>query len=207
MHLGLHVLRKLFCVALLCAVVIVVLSSCSSPCDKYLREMPVKKPILIKKPLSLVTLLQKRQYDICALQKQGVQVIRQGQAWTLVFPSDDLFVNDTSEIDDQYTPVLDVAADFLKTYSKIAVRITGYSNHITHEFVTKSGTYSYEFTEAQAASVAKYLTEQNIHARLIYAIGKGGLNAVAWSGSAWGRRLNRRIEIQFRYYRDNKAWY
>lgn len=190
-----------------CAVAFL-LSSCSrSPCEKYLKHPPYIAPeqlVTIPKPINV---LQRREYDICVLQTHGVQVIRLGQTWKFVFPSDDLFDNDTSEINDHYKPLLNVAADFLKTYPKISVEVASYSNKAEQEIKTKFGTVTDELTTRQAESVTKYLTACHINARLIYAIGKGGRDSVAWNGSAEGRRLNRRVELSFRYYRDNKAWY
>lgn len=182
-------------------------SSCSGPCSKYLTDQPIKKPKPHKKPAKPITVLQRRQYDICLLQRHGVQVIRMGQTWQLVFPSDDLFESDTADINPNYKSVLAVAADFMKTYSKIAVKVEGFSNHIPNEMVTKFGSYSLELTRLQAEEVARYLTDNNINARLIYSVGKGGLYPVAWGVTSQGHRLNRRLEITFRYYRDNTAWY
>lgn len=204
-------IRKSLRVALwliFCSVVVMTVNSCSSsPCSKYLTDQPIKKPKPLKKPIKPISILKRRQYDLCLLQSHGVQVIRLGQTWRFVFPSDYLFDNDTPEINTQYKPLLNVAADFMKTYSKIAVKVEGFSNRIPEEWVTKTGTYSYELTQLQADEVARYLTECHINARLIYSVGKGGLRPVAWNDSAAGRHLNRRLEISFRYYRDNMAWY
>ncbi len=184
------------------------LTACSHPpCDKYLKHppyVPQEKLIKLKKPINVV---QRREYDICLLQREGVQVIRLGQTWKLVFPSDDLFDNDTAEINNHYKPVLYVAVDFMRTYSKISVKVASFSNKIENDVMTKFGTVTDELTTRQADAVLKYFTSQHIYARLIYAEGEGGRHAVAWNGSADGRRFNRRVEVSFKYYRDNRAWY
>lgn len=200
-------LRVAFCLVLSGVIALAICSCSSSPCSKYLTDQPIKKPKPLKKPIKPISILKRRQYDLCLLQSHGVQVIRLGQTWRFVFPSDDLFDNDTPEINARYQPLLNIAADFMKTYPKIAVKIEGFSNRIPEEWVTKTGTYSYELTQLQADEVARYLTECHINARFIYAVGKGGLRPVAWNDSAAGRHLNRRLEISFRYYRDNTAWY
>jgi len=185
------------------------LSGCSrpSPCDKYLTNEPYIPPtklIHLSKPYSAYQL---RQYYICILQSHGVQVIRLGQTWKLVFPSDDVFDNDTSEINENYKPLLKIAAAFIRTYSTINVEVAAYTNKISDDTLTKFGTITDELTTRQSESILKYLTCQHVNARLLYAIGKGGRDAVAWNGSEAGRRFNRRVEVSFRYYRDNTAWY
>ncbi|MCX7121382.1 MAG: OmpA family protein [Gammaproteobacteria bacterium] len=167
----------------------------------------VKKPTPLIIPPKPTPLILRRMYDMCLLQKHGVQVIRLGQTWTFIFPSDDLFDNDTPNIDDHYKPLLNVAADFMLTYPKIAVEIDGYANKPVVEMRTKFGSVTDELTQQQADAVLKYLTTRRINARLIYAVGKGSRDEVAWSGSPSGRRFNRRVEVHFRYYRDNTAWY
>lgn len=190
------------------AFILLGLSSCShSPCEKYLKYPPYVAPqklIKLQKPINVI---QRREYDICVLQTHGVQVIRLGQTWKLVFPSDDLFDNDTAEINENYKSLLDVAADFMQTYSKISVEVAAYSNRLDNEMKTKFGTVTDELTSRQAESVANYLDTRHINSRLLYAVGRGGQNSIAWNGSPEGRRFNRRVEVYFRYYRDNTAWY
>lgn len=184
------------------------LSGCKrSPCEKYLTNAPYIPPTKLIHPPKPISPFQLRQYYICILQKHGVQVIRLGQTWKLVFPSDDVFDNDTSELNENYLPILKTAAAFIRTYSTISVEVAAYSNKINDDIKTKFGSITDELTTRQSESVLKYLTTQNTHARFIHAIGKGGHDSVAWNGSEPGRRLNRRVEISFRYYRDNTAWY
>lgn len=184
------------------------LSGCSRlPCEYYLTHPPVipRVPLIhLKKPLSPYQL---RKYYLCLLETHGVQVIRAGQTWTLIFPNDDLFDNDTSEINENYEPLLNVAAAFMRTYSKMTVKISAYSNKPSEEVMTKFGTITDELTTRQAESVLAYFTSHPIGARFIVAVGKGGQKPVAWNGNEAGRRLNRRVEVSFRYYRDNAAWY
>ena len=183
-------------------------SGCSrSPCAKYLKHPPYVTPkplVKIQKPINV---LQRREYDICVLQTHGVKVIRLGQTWKFVFPSDDLFDNDTAEINDNYKPLLNVAADFMESYPKISVEVAAYSNKLEQETKTKFGTVTDELTSRQSEAVANYLDSRHINSRLLYAVGKGGRDPVAWNGSPDGRRFNRRVEVSFRYYRDNTAWY
>src|SRR3990167_6012800 len=193
---------------LLSGLVMESISGCSN--NRYKKSqktppyVPEQKLVKLKKPINA---LQQRQYDFCMLEKNGVEVIRIGQTWKFVFPNEDLFDNDTAEINDHYLPVLAIAADFMKTYSKISVEVAGFSNRAEDDPITKFGSYTDELTERQAQSVVRYLTEKDINARLIYAIGRGNAKPVAWDGTPLGRRYNRRVEVTFRYYRGNTAWY
>jgi outer membrane protein OmpA-like peptidoglycan-associated protein len=184
------------------------LGGCSSPpCEKYLMYPPhddSDRLITIPKPINPI---QERNYDLCLLKKHGVQVIHLGETWKLVFPSDALFDNDTAEIRHRYEPVLNVAADFMRTYSKIAVKVTSYTDQSEQEMMTKFGTVSDELTTRQANAVVKYLTSHHIDARLIYGLGRGVHDPIAWNGTPEGRGFNRRVEVTFRYYKNNTAWY
>ena len=201
---GLRVAAGLLTVGL----ILVMLSGCSrSPCSRYLHDRFMRKPETVQQIPKPLSALQRRLYDLCVLRRHDVQIIRMGQTWKLVFPSDELFDNDTAEMNDSYKPILAVAADLMKTYSKIAVRVEGFTNRDHGEFITKDGGYTSELTRMQAEEVARFLTHEKINARLIYSVGTGGLHPVAWIGTTTGHRLNRRLEITFRYYRDNTAWY
>lgn len=185
------------------------LSSCSRPpCKKYLNQkLVLKRHLLVQEPKPIPDIIR-RQYDFCLLKRAGVHIVRLGQTWKFVFPSDDLFDNDTAEINNRYKPVLDAAADFLQTYSKISVEVASYTDKTDEaDVITKFGSVSDELTTRQSEAVENYLTNRNINARLIYAVGKGATYPLAWNGSAAGRRLNRRVEVSFRYYNNNKAWY
>lgn len=189
--------------------VVLLIASCSRPpCEKYLsKNWPVVKPeklIKIPKPIPDIN---RRAYDLCLLRTHRVQVIRLGQTWKFVLLNDELFDNDTAAINDRYKPVLNIIADFMQTYSKISVKVASYSDHALDEVMTKFGSLTDQLTERQAATVAHYLQKHCANARLIYAVGRGDRDPIAWDDSAAGRRLNRRVEVSFKYYRDSKAWY
>ena len=192
----------------LLALVALGLAACTKPpCEKELTTPFVVQELPLQKPEKPVPVLNRRAYDLCLLKKNGVQVIQLGQTWTFAFSNDALFDNDTPELLNNTKPLLDVLADFMQTYSTIAVKVTGFSNKPVVEEKNKFGRLIDELTEQQAAAVAEYLVSRHINARLVYAVGRGDHNEIAWSGSHLGRQWNRRTEITFRYYRDNKAWY
>lgn len=152
------------------------------------------------------TITLRRARDVCVLKQNGVHVQKVGQIITLIFPSDSLFVNRTTEFQENAEPILNYAADLIQTYHTMNVKVAGFSDK-THEEKTKSGTYERALTRRQANAVARYLWSRKVNARLMYAIGEGGEHPVAWNAFPIGRKLNRRIEVRFQYYLNNKAWY
>lgn len=188
--------------------IVMSLSACHHPCSDYLKYPPnvsLPKIVIPPKPVSL---FQQREYYVCLLEKHGVQLIRLGQTWKIILPGDELFINDTSEINEKYRPILAIVADFIRTYSTISVEVASFSDHIPEGPISKFGTtVTQELTTRQSDAVARYLSHHHINARLIYSVGKSGWDPVAWPGSVRGAYLNRRTEINFRYYRDNRAWY
>src|SRR3990167_7951198 len=110
---------------------ILLISGCShTSCSSYLKHLPTYGQdalVKLKKPLNVV---QRREYDLCVMRKHGLQVIRLGQTWRFILPNEDLFDNDTAEINESYKPMLNVMADFMQTYHKISVEVAGYSNRV-----------------------------------------------------------------------------
>lgn len=170
------------------AVLLGLLTACAphQPCDQYVG----------------------RSHDLCLLRKAGVSVLKAGETVKIILPSDSVFINDTPEIRDHYKPVLSVMADFIRTFSTISVKVAAFTNPTPQDFKTKGGeSLSTQLTKAQADAVSRYLWRHCVNARLLYAVGGNGHDPVAWHGSRVGRWLNRRVEVTFRYYRDNTAWY
>jgi len=200
--------------AVLACVSLFFLTGChKNPCEKCLTAKPVfPKDSLVVMPKKSPA-YQERNYDLCLLKhldqknKTKVSVIRKGQTWTFVLPSDLLFDNDTAEIKQSYEPVLGVIADFMRTYPKITVTVRAYLDKPQEELKTKFGTIQDELTQRQADAMVEDLTARHINARLIIGEGMGNKDPVAWDGTPIGRYLNRRVEISFRYYRDSTAWY
>lgn len=194
----------LFCAALLLAG----LSACSPkpPCQIDLRQ-PKKPPKPKPKKMIQVTRLQMQNFWICQLKSQGVGIIHVGDRWKLIFPSDDLFENESSIINPNYFSTLNIAANFMRSFSTINVKVSAYSDNVDSELSEKSGSLKEELTAMQAQSLVKYLTKACINARLIYAIGKDGQHPIAWNGSEAGRQMNRRVEVVFRVYHNDTAWY
>lgn len=189
-------LHRFYLPSIFISVLIIGLFGCAhKPCAIYSKQ---------KKPL---TIIEKREKTACLLNSTGVDVLPVGEMVKMIVPSDRLFINDTPEFTENYKHVLATAADFIRSFSVIIVEVAGYNDTVDLPIKSKEGSFSEELTRLQADAVANYLWRHHVNARLLVAIGKDGKHMIAWNGSRIGRHLNRRIEITFRYYRNNKAWY
>src|SRR3990167_5263262 len=155
-------LGRLFCLV----AIVLIFSGCSRcrTCEDYLKyppPLPDQKLIIIPKPLPP---LQLRQYYLCLLKTHGVQVIRLGQTWTIILPSDALFENETDDLNANYLPVLNIVADFLRTYDKIRVSVTSYTDRAGETVETKFGKVTDVVTQEQAIAVVRYLTKRHVNA-------------------------------------------
>lgn len=187
-------IKRLVSASVCCAILGLVSGCENAPCAPYF-QAGIKQTIKLR-----------RARDICVLRQNHVTVLKVGQTITIVFPSDSLFINRTTDFQKNANPILNYAADLIHTYHTMNVKVAGFSDK-THEQKTKSGTYERALTHRQADAVARYLWSRKVNARLMYAVGKGGEYPIGWNQFPAGRWLNRRIEVSFQYYLNNKAWY
>ncbi len=130
----------------------------------------------------------------------GVQVIRLGQDVRIVVRSDYLFKPDSANIRDSYRQAMSAVARLIKTYSKMSVKVSAYTDNQGKE------TFQQALSTRQAQVVANFLWQHGIDSRLLYAVGYNHLNPVGWNGHKLGRSFNRRVEISFRYYPKFKGY-
>lgn len=156
--------------------------------DKYgnsaVSRMPVKR------------YLQAHKNQINHLSDSGVQVIQTGDELTFVLPSDECFIKQSPIVNTNYSPVLIEIANLIKDHEKFSVRIAGYTDSLGW------GQRNLALSRAQALSVANFLWEQGVDARLIYSTGNGMQQTVANNSTAQGRAMNRRIEITLQWVTD-----
>jgi OmpA-OmpF porin, OOP family len=86
-------------------------------------------------------------------------------------------------------PVLDEAADSLKSNPNVKVDVNGYCDAIGSE------KYNQKLSERRAASVAAYLEDKGIPADQLVPQGFGKTNFVASNKTKEGRAENRRVEL------------
>ena len=147
---------------------------------------------------------QLRQNDIHVLRKKGVQVIKLGETMRLVFPSNQLFADDSANLKAMYLPVLKTTAHLLRTYEKVTVKVVAYSDDMPRGKGPKNRKQA--LTTRQGQVVARYLWSKGIDARLIYALGCKDAHPIASNDTAKGRACNRRVEVSFRFYPKFKPY-
>ncbi|MFT5434343.1 MAG: OOP family OmpA-OmpF porin [Myxococcota bacterium] len=87
-------------------------------------------------------------------------------------------------------PVLDEAANILKQYKSVRVRISGHTDNRGAD--DKNMTLSRE----RARSVAAYLAQRGIDTKRMAAVGFGETKPIGPNTSKQGRAMNRRIEFE-----------
>ena len=115
---------------------------------------------------------------------------------TLVFPSDAVFNPDSANFNPDYRKVLECAARFIRSYDKVTVSVTGYSNEMQMGPTGRKRA----LTTLQAQHLKDFLWRQGINARLVHAQGKGSQDLVASDALPYGPSVNRRVEVSFRFY-------
>lgn len=152
------------------------------------------------------TVAQMRKADIKAMQQAGVQVIEMGQTVTLVLQSDRLFMPNSANLKEgiDSRKLFRTMAEFIKSYQTVDIGITGYTDNRPLRHTPKN--FQEALTARQAQEIADQLWTKNINTRLAVAYGEGKQNPVAWNGTPEGRKVNRRVEIQFRYYPVYNSW-
>lgn len=136
---------------------------------------------------------QVRQSNLSALKARGVQVIHLGETYRLVMQSSKVFNPDSANLTSNARGTLNLISNLLNSYHILTVRVAAYSDNVN------PGIRKDALTQRQADVVESYLTNRGLDTRLIYGIGEGDKNPVAWNGSAVGRNANRRVEVSFMY--------
>lgn len=126
------------------------------------------------------------------LEGTGVRLQRQGDNLNLIMPGNITFMTNSSEISNQFYPVLDSVGTVLKDFDKTSIDIAGYTDSVG------SFEHNQQLSEARASSVASYLVRSGVHHGRIQARGFGERYPVAPNDNEMGRSQNRRVEIQIR---------
>lgn len=152
------------------------------------------------------TTQQMRHNYIHTLRESGARVIKLGETIRIVFPSDVLFAANSANINPHYRSALIAAANLIKTYQTVSVKVAAYSDNIRHSRIPKNRKVA--LTDRQAQVVSDYLYSLGIqsNARLVYAKGYGAKHPVAQNKTGKGRSVNRRVEVSFRFYPTFKKY-
>lgn len=129
---------------------------------------------------------------VTLLKVRGVQIIKTGETYNLVLPSDRLFYPDSANFLPQAKGILVPLTQFLRQFETTTIKVAGYTDTACSPLRSKA------LTEKQAQRVAAYLTAKKLDARIIYGVGYGEDFPIADNSTAKGREQNRRIEVRFR---------
>ena len=124
------------------------------------------------------------------LEGTGVSVTREGNNIRLNMPGNVTFDTDQSNIRPQFQPVLDSVVKVANKFDKTALRVSGHTDS------TGSDSYNQRLSEYRALSVKDYLAMRGVAPQRLSSVGYGEGRPIADNGSASGRALNRRVELE-----------
>ena len=123
------------------------------------------------------------------LQNSGVSVTRVGNSIVLNMPSNITFATDQSDVKPQFYDTLNSVALVLKEYDQTLIDVVGHTDSVG------SDDHNYELSRQRAASVARYLSAQQLQQNRFSVEGRGEREPIATNASASGKQQNRRVEI------------
>jgi outer membrane protein OmpA-like peptidoglycan-associated protein len=128
-----------------------------------------------------------------SLETSGVMIRRNGDQIVLVMPSDVTFAVDKSDVQPQFTRVLDDVARTLNAYPQTTIDVVGHADS------SGGAEYNQGLSERRASAVADYLTRQGrVITDRVFVAGMGSRQPIADNATAAGRAQNRRVEIILR---------
>jgi outer membrane protein OmpA-like peptidoglycan-associated protein len=123
------------------------------------------------------------------LRDSGVSIQRDGDKINLIMPGNITFATNSSNINTNFTSVLNSVALVLEEYNKTLVVVSGHTDS------SGSVQHNQKLSEDRAGSVANYLRGQKIISDRLEIVGFGEGQPVANNQTVEGRELNRRVEI------------
>ena len=123
------------------------------------------------------------------LQNSGVSVTRVGDSIVLNMPSNITFDTDQSDVKPQFYETLNSVALVFQEFDKTLIDVIGHTDS------DGSDDYNYDLSRQRAASVARYLSAQQLDPNRFSVEGRGEREPIASNASAAGKTQNRRVEI------------
>lgn len=123
------------------------------------------------------------------LTNRGATMIEIGDQILIVIPSERLFLGMSAKIKPQAYSTLDLITTYINSYTKTLVKISAYTDDIGEKKVNLA------LSRQQARAVERYLADNGVNARVLYAEGYGATNLVMKNTMDWGKSDNYRIEI------------
>jgi outer membrane protein OmpA-like peptidoglycan-associated protein len=123
------------------------------------------------------------------LRDSGVSVTRVGDNIVLNMPSNITFDTDRSDVKPQFYDTLNSVALVFQEFDQTLIDVVGHTDS------DGSDDYNYDLSRRRAASVARYLSAQQLDPNRFSVEGRGEQEPIASNASASGKAQNRRVEI------------
>jgi outer membrane protein OmpA-like peptidoglycan-associated protein len=123
------------------------------------------------------------------LQGTGVSVTRRGDSIILDMPSNITFDSDQSDIKPEFYETLNSVALVFKEYKQTLINVVGNTDS------TGDPNHNFDLSRRRAASVAQYLSAQQLDPNRFSVEGHGATDPIASNATPSGRAQNRRVEI------------
>lgn len=123
------------------------------------------------------------------LQGTGVSVTRAGDSIVLNMPSNVTFDSDQADVKPQFYPTLNSVSEVFKEYKQSLINVVGHTDS------SGDANHNFDLSRRRAASVAQYLSAQQLDPHRFSVEGHGANDPIASNASPSGRAQNRRVEI------------
>jgi outer membrane protein OmpA-like peptidoglycan-associated protein len=123
------------------------------------------------------------------LRGTGVSVARVGDSIVLNMPSNVTFDSDQSDVKPEFYNTLNSVALVFKKYKQTLINVVGHTDS------TGDPNHNYDLSRRRAATVAQYLSAQQLDPHRFSVEGHGASDPAASNASPSGRAANRRVEI------------
>lgn len=125
------------------------------------------------------------------LRKRGVKVETIGQQYLISLPASTLFDNQSPHLRWNAYKTLNLVANFIQQFRKVAITVTSYSSPYV------SPERAYALTEARSRVVSEYLWSQGVDSRFIFTQAMGADKPITSSERGGDGSANARVEITF----------
>ncbi len=123
------------------------------------------------------------------LEGTGVSVSREGDSIVLDMPSNITFDTDQADIKPQFYETLNSVALVFKEYKQTLINVVGNTDS------TGDPNHNFDLSRRRAASVAQYMSAQQLDPNRFSVEGHGATDPIASNATPSGRAQNRRVEI------------
>lgn len=123
------------------------------------------------------------------LQNRGATIVVLGDQILIVIPSSRIFEYRSARIKPDAYSTLNLANQYINSYTKMLVKVAAYTDCIGPEDVDLA------LSQEQSERLAKFFVASGMDARVLYAVGYGGTHLVQRRNQDWDGSDNNRIEI------------